>query len=70
MVVMVEEEATPLTTTMLTTPLTVLAVVAAAASVDAALTLQVWRLGLLFLCAERKHKFSFNIVITKMFKDV
>ena len=54
-----------LTTTVLTTPLTMPAV---AAVVAAAAVAVLSRLSVPFLCAEIKHKLSFNITITNTFK--
>ena len=58
-------EVMSLTTTVLTTPLTMPAVAAAA---DAAAGAVLPRLSVPFLCAEIKHKLSFNITITITFK--
>ena len=60
-------EVMSLTTTVLTTSLTMPAVAAAAAAAAAAGAV-LPRLSVPFLCAEIKHKLSFNITITNTFK--
>ena len=65
-----EEEATKMLTTVLTTPLTMPAaavVVPVGAAVVVAVALG--QLNAPFLCAEIKHRLSFNIAITNIFKD-